>query len=605
MKRSRWAAVGVLAALLGTTAVTMTANPASAAVPVRGTFFPLDPVRVLDTRDGTGVDGQHAGPLGAGQVTRLHITGVGGVPTTGAGAVVLNVTATEAPGPGYITTYPCGDVRPIASNVNYTRGVNVPNQVTVKIGMNGDVCFYAHTEVQIVADLSGYYADDFAAVPGYRYHELDPARILDTRDGTGLQGGRLPGPLAAGEVLALQVEGAGGVPSDGARAVTMNVTTADPAAAGYLTVFPCDHPRPTVSNLNFDPSAPAVANLVTVRVPADGQVCFFANQAVDVVADVQGYFAPGPGSVFTAVSPVRVMDTRDGTGVDGRRRGPYGAGEVRRLNLGGTNDIPSDARAVLLNVTVTEATGRGYVTVCPCGLPRPLASNLNFVAGVDRANLVKVRMNADGDVCFFSQTTTQIVVDLNGYYTPLALARPRSPRRRALSRPRHQLGGLQVPLVIGVRARRRRHAERGGVGVDADGRAPFARPVDGCARRTGSGLRGQRAGPVERHPHAVGRRAGHHARVGDRVVDHHARQPPVEAGAPAVELGGERAAVREPVHHDALTPLRRLRHHGQRLLVALGRLVPPLAAAPPGGVAARGHDAARLAASQHRPRAIR
>ena len=422
MKRSRWAAVGVLAALLGTTAVALTSAPASAAVPVRGTFFPLDPVRVLDTRDGLGVEGQHPGPIGAGQVTKLHITGVGGVPDTGAGAVVLNVTATEAPGAGYITSYPCGDPRPVASNVNYTKGVAVPNQVTVKVGTNGDVCFYANTQVQIVADLSGWYADNFASAPGFRYHELDPARILDTRDGTGLQNGRLPGPMVAGEVLALQVEGAGGVPADGARAITMNVTTADPAAAGYLTVFPCDRPRPGVSNLNFDPATEAVANLVTVRIPADGQVCFFASQSVNVISDVQGYFAPGVGAEFTAVSPVRVMDTRDGTGVDGHHAGPNGAGEVRRLHLGGTNGIPADARAVLLNVTETEAAGNGYLTVYPCGRLRPIASNLNFVHGVDRANLVKVRLNTDGDVCFFSQAGTQIVADLNGWFTPMAAA---------------------------------------------------------------------------------------------------------------------------------------------------------------------------------------
>ena len=421
MNRSRWAAAGVLAALLGSTAVALS-TPASAAVPVRGTFFPLDPVRVLDTRDGTGVEGQHPGPIGAGQVTKLHITGVGGVPETGAGAVVLNVTATEAPGAGYITTYPCGDARPVASNVNFTKGVAVPNQVTAKIGMNGDVCFYANAQVQIVADLSGYYADNFAAVAGYRYHELDPTRILDTRDGTGLQNGRLPGPMVAGEVLALQVEGAGGVPADGARAITMNVTTADPAAAGYLTVFPCDHPRPGVSNLNFDPATEAVANLVTVRIPADGQVCFFASQSVNVISDVQGYFAPGVGAEFTAVGPVRVMDTRDGTGVDGHHPGPNGAGEVRRLHLGGTNGIPADARAVLLNVTVTEAAGKGYLTVYPCGHIRPIASNVNFVHGVDRANLVKVRLNADGDVCFFSLAGTQIVADLDGYFTPMAAA---------------------------------------------------------------------------------------------------------------------------------------------------------------------------------------
>lgn len=424
MKRSKWATAGLLTALLGTAIAAVSTSPASAAVPTRGTFFPLDPVRVLDTRDGLGVEGQHVGPLGAGQVTKLHITGVGGVPETGVGAVVLNVTATEAPGNGYITTYPCGVDRPLASSLNFTKGVNVPNLVTVKVGTDGDVCFYAHSQVQIIADLSGYYADDFAARPGFHYHELDPARILDTRDGTGLQDGRVAGPLAAGEVIALQVHGAGGVPdSDDVRAITMNMTTADATTTGYLTVFPCDAPeRPTVSNVNFDPSAPAVSNLVTVRVPANGEVCIFANQPVNVIADVQGYFSPGAGVDFTPVSPLRVLDTRDGTGVDGQRRGPLGRGTVFRLHIGGTNGVPADARAVLLNVTVTEADGPGFVTAYPCGRVRPLASNLNVVRGVDRANLVKVRMNADGDVCFYAHMGTELVADLNGYYTPVLAA---------------------------------------------------------------------------------------------------------------------------------------------------------------------------------------
>ncbi len=394
--------------------------PASAAVPVRGTFTPVDPVRVLDTRDGTGVAGQHPGPLGAGQVTQLHIAGVGGVPETGAGAVVLNLTATEAPGPGYVTAYPCGEARPLASNLNFTKGVDVANLVTVKVGDGGNVCFFAAAQVQLVADLSGWYADDFAAVPGYHYHELDPARILDTRDGTGL-GSRPAGPLAPGEVLPLAVAGAGGVPGDGsARAVTINVTTGDASAAGYLTVFPCDRPRPMASNVNFDPSQPTVANLVTVRLDPAGQVCFFASTGTDVIADVQGYFSPLPGADFTATGPVRVLDTRDGTGVAGHHAGPLRRDDVFALHVTGANGVPDNARAVLLNVTVTDAQGPGFVTVYPCGRPLPVVSNLNFVRGIDRANLVKARIGVGGNVCFFAFEGTQLVADLDGWYTPTA-----------------------------------------------------------------------------------------------------------------------------------------------------------------------------------------
>jgi len=416
MRARWWGLLTAVLAILG--GVGITTGAAGAAVPVRGTFTPLDPVRVLDTRDGTGVAEQRPGPFGVGQVTTLQIAGAGGVPVTGAGAVVLNVTATGAPGRGYITTYPCDEPRPYASNLNFTQGINVANLVTAKVSRAGAVCFFANRGVQIVADVSGWYADDFAAVPGFHYHELDPARVLDTRAGTGLAG-RPAGPLPAGEVLAVDIGGAGGVPGDGSvRAVTLNVAATDVAGTGYATVFPCDRPRPGSSNVNFDPSTPAVSNLVTVRVPSDGRVCFVASSAIDLVADVQGYFSPAPGVDLVPIEPVRVLDTRDGTGVVDARPGPIGHGSVFFLHVTGAGGVPDDTRAVLLNVTVTEAEGRGFVTVFPCGRPRPLASNINFVAGVDQANLVKARVGAGGNICFFALTGTQIVADLNGYYIP-------------------------------------------------------------------------------------------------------------------------------------------------------------------------------------------
>ncbi len=389
---------------------------ASAAVPVRGTFTPVDPVRILDTRTGLGVADQHVGPLGVGQVIELDVTDVGGVPADGVGAVVLNVTVTEAVGNGYVTVYPCGFARPIASNVNFIRGVNAANLVTAKVGVNGRVCLFASNQTQLVADVSGWYADDFASVPGFRYTQLTPARIVDTRDGTGL-GQRPIGPLAAGEILAVTVPGAGGVPADGdVRAVTMNVTVADSTQAGYITVFPCDQVRPTVSNVNFDPANPTVANLATVRLSSTGQVCFFASTDTSLIVDVQGYFSPHADVTFTSLTPVRVLDTRTGLGVDGSRPTRALRGSVIQLHVAETNGVPADAVAVMLNVTITGASGPGFVTAWPCGHIRPVASFLNFVRGIDRANLTPVRIGANGNVCLFVSEGTEVVADLNGYF---------------------------------------------------------------------------------------------------------------------------------------------------------------------------------------------
>ena len=372
------------------------AGSASAAVPVRGTYTPVDPARILDTRTGLGVADEHVGPLGVGQVIELDVTDVAGVPAEGVGAVVLNVTVTEAAGRGYVTVYPCGFARPVASNLNFVRGVNAANLVTAKVGQDGRVCLFTSNQTHLVADVSGWYADDFAAVPGFWYHQLDPARIVDTRDGTGL-GERPIGPLATGEVLAVTIPGAGGVPADGdVRAVTMNVTVDDATEAGYITVFPCDQLRPTVSNVNFDPANPTVANLATVRLSSTGQVCFFASAATSLIVDVQGYFSPHVAVTFTSVTPVRVLDTRDGTGLDVVRPTPAGRGSVIELHVAGEHGVPVDAEAVLLNVTVTGTEGAGYVTAWPCGRPRPVASFLNFVRGIDRANLTPVRIGAGG-----------------------------------------------------------------------------------------------------------------------------------------------------------------------------------------------------------------
>ncbi len=412
-----------VAAVCGAIATTLVATGgiASAAVAVRGTFTPLDPVRILDTRDGTGVADHHPGPRGIGSVTELVVEGVGGVPATGVGAVVLNVTVTEAPHDGYVTVYPCGDLRPVASNVNVVHGVDAANLVTAKVGQDGKVCFFTSQQTQLVADVSGYYGDNFAAVPGFYYHQLDPTRIVDTRDGTGL-GTRPIGPLTAGEILPVTMTGAGGIPADAdLRAVTLNVTATDATAAGYISVFPCDSVRPVVSNVNFDPSDSTVANLATSKVSSTGQVCFYASVSTNLVIDVQGYFSPHVGVTFTALAPVRVLDTRDGTGVVGTRPVRLGAGSVIQLQVAGQNGVPLDAAAVMLNVTITEADGPGFVTAWPCGKIRPVASFLNFVHGVDRANLTPVRIGDGGKVCIYANQGTQVVADLDGYYTVAAV----------------------------------------------------------------------------------------------------------------------------------------------------------------------------------------
>ncbi len=88
--------------------------------------------------------------------------------------------------------------------------------------------------------------------------------------------------------------------------------------------------------------------------------------------------------------------------------------------MAGRGGVPADASAVTLNVTSTGSPGGGFVTVYPCGMPRPDTSNLNFAAGQTVANAVTSRVGVGGAVCIYNQSATHLIVDVNGYFASSA-----------------------------------------------------------------------------------------------------------------------------------------------------------------------------------------
>ncbi|MER5635881.1 hypothetical protein ABT095_02860 [Kitasatospora sp. NPDC002227] len=251
--------------------------------------------------------------------------------------------------------------------------------------------------------------------PGTAFSPLTPSRLLDTRTGLGRPG---TAAVPAGGTVDLQVTGRGGVPADGVRSVVLNVTVADPKAAGYLTAWPSGTPRPTASSLNWV-AGRGVPNLVTVPVGANGRVTLYNGSpgTSQLVADVLGYYGRGVGAAFDPLTPQRVLDTRTGLGRSGGD--PVGAGQTVVLKVAGQGGVPATgASAVALNVTVTDTTGPGYLTAWPSGSARPVASNLNWVAGQTVPNMVVVPIGPDGTVSLYngSPGSTQLVADVAGYY---------------------------------------------------------------------------------------------------------------------------------------------------------------------------------------------
>ena len=70
---------------------------------------------------------------------------------------------------------------------------------------------------------------------------------------------------------------------------------------------------------------------------------------------------------------------------------------------------------VMLNVTVTGATVEGFITVFPCGIALPLASNLNYRVDQTVPNAVITKVGTDGNVCIFTSQPTHLVTDITGY----------------------------------------------------------------------------------------------------------------------------------------------------------------------------------------------
>jgi subtilisin family serine protease len=377
-----------------------------------GLYHPLPPARILDTRNGTG---GFSSPVGPNGTISVPVTGVGGVPATGVDAVVLNVTVTQPTAAGFLTISPSGTARPHASNLNFLANQTIPNLVVTKVGAGGKVDLYNYAGAShVIFDVVGWYGAENAG-PGSRYNALPPSRVLDTRSGTG----GFSAPVGAGGTISATVVGVGGVPATGVDAVVLNVTVTQPTAAGFLTIHPSGTARPHASNLNFLPNQ-TIPNLVVAKVGADGKVAVYNYAgASHVIFDIVGWYgAPGgvAGSRLNPLTPSRILDTRNGTGGFSAPVGPGGTVSATVTGVGGVPATGVDA--VVLNVTVTQPTAAGFLTIHPSGTARPHASNLNFLANQTIPNLVVAKVGAGGKVDLYNYAgASHVIFDVVGWYS--------------------------------------------------------------------------------------------------------------------------------------------------------------------------------------------
>lgn len=142
-----------------------------------------------------------------------------------------------------------------------------------------------------------------------------------------------------------------------------------------------------------------------------------ANDLASSAATRSVTLLPASANSFYTVAPCRVLDTR---GVQPLSS----AGAPRAFPLAGRCGIPGLARAVAANVTVTQPTVGGHVSVFPADYPHALVSTINFRAGATRANNAVLPLSTDGNAQLAASAvlaapgTVHLIVDVSGYFAP-------------------------------------------------------------------------------------------------------------------------------------------------------------------------------------------
>ncbi|MGW5366552.1 DNRLRE domain-containing protein [Actinopolymorpha pittospori] len=376
---------------------------------------PFTPVvtRIYDSR------GTTEGPVPAGGVRTVQVSGVGGLPPAGIGAAMANVIVVAPPSQGGIKVWDPDEPEPKVNNVFFPAAVNHSTLLATKVSADGRVSIANRggQALQIVIDIQGWFSGASLAPvsEGGEYRPLQPARIVDTRNGTG---GFL-GTLGPDTARSFRVTGVGGVPTTGVSAVALTVTATEPSANSWLTVWPTGESRPDVSQISTTAGF-MVANTVIAKVGAGGQVDVFNKTgAVNVIVDVQGYFTDSTvstgGGTFVPLDPSRVYDTRSGVGGSTT---PLSGGETRDVQVSGVGGVPaSGVSAVAVNVIVTGPTTASAVQLFPSGTTRPGVSSLQTSSGRNMAALVQVKLGTGGKVSVFANSgEMDLIVDVQGYY---------------------------------------------------------------------------------------------------------------------------------------------------------------------------------------------
>jgi YVTN family beta-propeller protein len=370
-------------------------------------FVPLTPCRLVDTRQGSPIQG------GTSQSFSLPQQGTCGasIPSSAA-AFSLNVTALPMGRLGYLTAWPTGEDQPLVSLMN-SDGRNKANAALIPAGYEGSVSVYVTNTSNLLIDIDGYFASPTGQT--LPFYPMTPCRVIDTRGANGQLGGPF---LAQSQERDFPVLTSSCIPQGVTPAAySFNVTVVPYPSGqplGYLTVWPQGESQPIVSTLN-NPRGTTVANGAIVPAGTGGGIAVYPSQTTNLVVDINGYFAPsGTGGLsLYPLAPCRVFDSRNvGNGQ------PFSGTLSPPVDVAGSVcEPPSAAQGYVFNATVVPSGPLGYLTLWPDGAQQPLASTLNSADGAVASNIA-ILQSLDGKTDAYASALTQLIIDISSYFAP-------------------------------------------------------------------------------------------------------------------------------------------------------------------------------------------
>ncbi len=355
-------------------------------------YRPIEPTRVFDTSTGIGTT---SGSLRAARTRNATVVGVGEIPATGVGAVVVNVDAQQAFATTNVMVWESGASLPTTPTIVARVGVKERSLALVPVGDDGRISVRSESaRVHVALDVVGWFPTNDGLT------SIAPMRLADRS-------------LVGASTVDIDAFGNAGLPASGGGTAIVNLALTNPSAETGVTLWSSTSPRPTVATIDAKAGA-SERNLAFVRLE-DGDALAVHNRAgsATISIDVLGWLSDDTG--FEAVAPSTALDTAAGVGAP---RTKLAAGASIAVEVGGAGGVPTTGvRAVVANLTARNATVATDVTVWPTGEPRPALANLKTGASQIEQNLVVVPLGTDGKISVHNLAgRTHVRLDIVGWF---------------------------------------------------------------------------------------------------------------------------------------------------------------------------------------------